>query len=122
MFVFVVTRSVKGNTYTVKDFSPPPFPNTGMNRTQFPNANSGGFGHSPFRSNVGHSFGNTGGFGNPSFGHVHPAFMRAPQMLYLFTSYKSGFVPFWSDNPSAIAMPEEKRGGLPRTITQRIGW
>ena len=114
----LVTRSVKGQTYTLRDFTHIPGHSLQHHNT---------FGLTPGRpggAHNGHMQHHRGGFHQPHpFAH-HSAFAPPPpKMLYLFTSPASdNFAPFWSENPSAIALPPNARPGLPRTISERTGW
>lgn len=95
----------EGQIYRIRDFSPAPFHHHHVH-------------HSPF------------GFSSPSIGfgaghahhqHFHPHMMQVPRMLYLFTSHQQDYKPFWSDNPSAFALPEDRRGIL-RDLSQSCAW
>ncbi|KAI5115691.1 hypothetical protein M0805_009703 [Coniferiporia weirii] len=113
--IILITKTILGQIYKAHDFRPRPH-------------------ISPSGNTHNHAFGSR--FGNPGMGHS-PAFgqgpggfgghslrnQQAPQMIYLFTSHKEEFRPFWADNPSEVSMPSYKRRGLGHlSITTSVGW
>ncbi|KAI0061298.1 hypothetical protein BV25DRAFT_1857529 [Artomyces pyxidatus] len=100
--ILLITRSLRIDDYTVKDWSPPPpvFPQHGHpqfgGNNRFPGANNRFPG-----ANVGHGFGG-GGFG---FQNATPI----PSLIYLFTSWRHDVQGYITDNPMGRPRPREYR-------------
>ena len=70
------------------------------------------------------------GFGQPqhspfpvhSHMHMHTHMQQQmPRMLYLFTSHRPEFAPFWADSPAAFGTQPEKRMRV-RDVIESVAW